>query len=641
VDSSGNWPEDGISVAASHGIEADWGSYSSTQPFSGATAALAAKVAEVHGRGQLYIQYLVAGILWTGNGALGDVRPDLLDYVAIDIDGRRIATPFGSLVMNRANVNEEGWREFLRSEMAAAIDSGVDGFVIDDIQAQTLHIGFDSAGVFNEPDMRGFREFLTTIYTSDELASRYGIQDIGTFSYRDYIMSRGLAQLWRTAPWDVPLFNQFRTFEYHSTLAAYAELFGWARSYSQSRNGKPLIFLGNTSTGGDMSLPFEQSLDLAWLEFPYLHWGYPPRSKTIPASKLTIDGRWKKGTYLTQVPTNEDLDRRGSPPNLAKVLFAEAHAARSEYQVPFKVVGGPAESYAPNLDELAPYYRFLAENRWYYGGDWTWRPRVAILYPVAAYLGGADSYYGAAMALLDAGIQFDALVSGDGRILPNTITLERLRQYPALVLPSPGAMSAEQVRLVLDYLEAGGFVVAWGSIGDADELVRYDVARPSDWRTVQSVGERRVGAGTVSNLSSDDLGSQYFTGRAASTRARIVGAVSRVAPPDVTVGASDLVAVAYRHANDPVLLVHLVNYNYNIDNDSVAAVHNLTVALAPPAGFSMDGKRARLLSPDFSQAEDVAYEINGGTVYFQVPRIEFYGILVVEPIPAAASDTLP
>ncbi len=93
------------------------------------------------------------------------------------------------------------------------------------------------------------------------------------FNYRSYIVGRGLAKQWRSAPWRVPLFNQFRVFEYKSTVAAYTQLFKWARSYARSRTGKEIVFLGNTSTGGDISLPFEKPLDRAWLEFPYLHWG--------------------------------------------------------------------------------------------------------------------------------------------------------------------------------------------------------------------------------------------------------------------------------------------------------------------------------------------------------------------------------
>lgn len=637
VDSSGSWPEDGITVAESYEIPVDWGSYSA-QPYVGYDpVALAAKVAEVHQRGQLYLQYLTAGIVWDGPGAIADRKPELLDYVAIDIDGQKIVRPFGDLMMYRANMNEEGWREFLRSEMAAAIDAGADGFVIDDIQAQTLEVGGETGGTFNAPDMRGFREFLKAIYPPAALSSRFGIDDIDTFDYREYIVARGLAGQWRSEAPNVPLFNPFRTYQYQSTLAAYAELFGWARSYSLSRTGKPIVFLGNTSTGGDLSLPFEHSLDLAWLEFPYLTWGYPPRSKTIPATKLKIDDRWKKGTFLTQVPTNGDLAARGSPANLSKVLFAEAHAAKAEYQVPYEVVGGPGGIvYSPDLRELAPYYQFLARHRRYFGREWMWRPQVAILYPVAAYTGEADGYYGAALALLEAGVQFDALVSGDGRMFANTVTLDTLRQYPLLVLASPGAMSAAQVELVLAYLSAGGYVLTWGSIGEADELGQLDVQRPSDWRTVQTVGERRVGEGTVHNLSPNELGREYFRARDAATRTRIVDAVAGVVTPDVAVGQPEVVALTYQHSSAPALVVHLVNYNYDIDSDSVTTFNNLAVTFRPPAGFSLDGMHARLLSPDFAEADDVPYDIRDGIVFFDVPRLAYYGVLVVEPAPAAA-----
>lgn len=228
-------------------------------------------------------------------------------------------------------------------------------------------------------------------------------------------------------------------------------------------------------------------------------------------------------------------------------------------------------------------------------------------------------------------------MSGDDRILPNTITLEMLRKYRALVPASPGSMSAAQVRLVLDYLAGGGYVVAWGSIGEADELVQFDIERPPEWRQVQTVSEHRVGAGTVLNLSREEIGREYFTARTASARERIVNALARVASPDVSIGASEVVAMLYQHATEPVLVVHLVNYNYGIDNDSVAAFNNLPVRIRLPEGFRMDGTRVRLLSPDLTEPADVPRQVDpDGTVLLVIPRLEFYGVLVIEPDPAAA-----
>lgn len=620
---------DASAVAGSFEIPLDW-VMEAMYPCAGCSrATLDAHVQMIHARGQLYVLYVSAGLVYKGGNLLGDLRPDLLDAAAVDLDGRKMTSSWGSLTTYKMNVNEPVWREFLRSEIAAGIEAGADGIVFDDIQAQVLTVGFNPAGVFNEPDMEGFRAFLRTVYAPDVLASRFGITTLDTFNYRTYILERGHADRWRSTPWEVPLFNEFRVFEYQSTLQHYAEMVRWAKDHAETTTGKSIVFLGNTSTGLDMSLPFERSLDVAWPEFPYKQFGWPPRCKAIPSAKVTTNGRLKKGVYLTQVPTNTELVERGHPPNIAKIFLAEAYAARAEYQVPYEVVGASG-NYSPDLRELAPYYQFVAANRSWFGKDWTWRPRVAIFYPVSSYIGGPDSYYGAALALLESGVQFDAVFSGDGRMMLNTATPATLAPYPVVVLSNAVGMTAEQVQLILDYVRGGGTVVGWGSPGAANEFQDWSVQREADWRNFWSVGSRQVGNGTMTLVSQSDLAREYFTNRTAAARDDMLRAVAPMAPAEVATNVEHVVGLIYRHAVDDRLAIHLVNYDYNLENDSVREVGPVTVRVRLPAGFDLAGKRVRFLSPDIGEPQAIEYQVADGRATFTVPRLYIYGIIAVD-----------
>ncbi len=626
---------DASAVAAAYGIPLDW-VLQSTYPCANCDRrGLEDRVSAIHARGQLYLQYVSAGIVYKGGGNLGDLRPDLLAAAALDIDGQPITSTFGAMTTYKMNMNEPAWQEFLRTEIAAAVAAGADGIVLDDIQAQTLAIGWESRGVFNPPDMEGFREFLRGVYTPDVLATRFGIPDLDRFDYGAYIRARGEAGRWRTAPWEVMLYNEFRVFEYQSTLQHYAAMTGWAREIARTTQGKDIVFLGNTSTGLDMSLPFERSLDEAWVEFPYMDFGYPPRCKVMPSAKVTTSGRVKKGTYLTQVPTNTDLVSRGHPPNIAKIFLAEAYAARAEYQVPYEVVGASG-NYSPDLRALAPYYQFVATNRSWFGSDWTWTPRAAIFYPVSAYLAGADSYYGAALPLVESGIAFDVVFSGDDRMMPNEAGVEALRRYPVIVLANTVAMTSAQIQIVLEYVRGGGRVVAWGSPGAANEFQDWSVARPAEWRAFWSVGRHPLGTGTFTLVTQEDLGREYFTNRSASAREKMLGPIAEVAPPDMAASAEPVVAIAYRHRTEDRLVVHLVNYDYSLESDTVRDAGPFEVTVRLPVGFDWSGKRVRLLAPDVAEAEPIEVRIERDRATFVVPRLGIYGLVAVDAVPSDA-----
>lgn len=624
---------DASAVAGSYGIALDWVLQSTYPCASCNQAALSSGVGTIHSRGQLYVQYISAGLVYAGGGNLGDLRPELLNAAAVNIDGQKITSTFGAMTTYKMDINEPAWRDFLRTEITAAVNAGADGITFDDIQAQVLAIGWEPRGVFNPPDMAGFREFLRGVYSPAVLASRFGITNLDAFDYGAYLRGRGDADRWRTAPWDVVLYNEFRVFEYQSTLQQYADLITWARQLARSTTGRDIVFLGNTSTGLDMSLPFERSLDEAWVEFPYKDYGYPPRGKVTPSAKVTTNGRVKKGAYLTQVPTNTDLVSRGNPPNISKIFLGEAYAARAEYQVPFEVVGGSG-NYSPDLRQLAPYYQFIATNRSWFGKTWTWAPRAAIFYPVAAYIGGPDSYFGPALALVEAGVSFDVVFSGDDRMMPNEATLDALRRYRVIVLANTVAMTSAQVQLVLDYVRGGGMVVAWGSPGGANEFQDWSITRPSDWQAFWRVGNHPLGAGSFSLVSQSDLGRDYFANRSSSSRDAMLQPIEAIAPPDMSTTAENVVAIAYRHASGDRLVVHLVNYDYNIGNDAVREAGPVDVTVRVPAGFDLSGKRARLLSPDYSDVQAVDIRVQGDRVTFTVPQLYIYGLIVVDRSPS-------
>ena len=624
--------QEGLQVCDSYGLPIDWAIVTFPYGVQGSLYWVKKKITEIHRLGKLAVVYTNAGDLGVGEaGSLGEIRPDLVSCAAVDIDGRKISRPAGQSTMYTGDLNEAAWRNFLRAEIRTAIAAGADGVCLDCIGAQAPLASL--GGVFNTPDMLGFREFLRQAYSAGDLLSKFGIADINVFDYGEYIRSRNLSSTWKTRAWEVPLYWQFYVYEARSVYQVLNTMLAEAREFARSSFGRDIIFTGNTSPGFDVNFWYEDLLDLGWVEYPYHVPGYPPLGKSIPSFKLKVRDQWKKGTYVNMTTNAYDLQQRGQPSNIAKIWIAEAYAAQSEYQVPFDVPALPSGAYSPDLSVLSPYYQFIADHGTYFGAAWSVRPRVGVLYPVSSYIGSSDNYQGTALALFDAGVQFDVLFSGDDRILENRLTLARLRTYPVLILGNTYALTARQIQIILDYVRDGGTVVGWGFLGYADEFDDWSLTAslPAEWRDFWTVGTHALGSGRFLLLTQSDLGNAYYHNRSAALRDQIVQAFSGTADAEATSTAGDNVNfLAYSNAANSKLVIHMLNYNYNINSDAFATQGFFTLSFRLPYGFSMSGKSVRLISPDFSDIKTVTYSQRGQIIDLGIPSLAIYNLLVIE-----------
>src|SRR5690606_9684321 len=71
--------------------------------------------------------------------------------------------------------------------------------------------------------------------------------------------------------------------------------------------------------------------------------------------------------------------------------------------------------------------------------DWNWE----LVSPVG--------YLGMSKLLMDANIQYDAILFPDSRFPSNDINLELLSKYSCIILPNTFSLSDDQVNLLLDY----------------------------------------------------------------------------------------------------------------------------------------------------------------------------------------------
>jgi hypothetical protein len=75
----------------------------------------------------------------------------------------------------------------------------------------------------------------------------------------------------------------------------------------------------------------------------------------------------------------------------------------------------------------------------------------------------------------------------------------------------------------------------------------------------------------------------------------------------------------------------MINYRYSINKDTIKSAKNFFVTVSLPEGFSLDGKKARLYSPDLSSPVNIKiHKVGATSARFKIPRLKYYDLLVIE-----------
>jgi len=576
------------------------------------------QVARMHAQGGRYMGELQLWDIYS----LAE-HPELLNAVVIDIDGQPVetfdSTPEDPLYWG--NTNHPIYQAYLRDQCRAMVDLGVDGITIDEMNGTSAA----SSGSFGEPDMSMFRTYLADHYTPQELLNQFGIADIETFDYGQYIHDNDLVDEWKTAPWSVPLNEDYNSFQENAIHNFLTELVSDTKAYAQTTYGRELAFTGNVYGFMGFSLIFTPLLDFYTVEYMYREYGYPPQSQAIPAFKRTRALRDQPALFIPG--DMEALAARDSTSTLLTIFIAEAYASQGAMMEFDKWFG-----YTVDWDALAPVYRFVQDNAFLYE-ELDSLAQVAVLYSHRSDMEGwvyyLNPYRGLTYALLDGHIQYDVLVLGDDIWLDDTLSAAGLAPYQLVFLPNAAYLSNSQVDTLLSFVNGGGVVVAWGDTGIYDETGQ-EADRP-ELETLTVTGTHSYGAGWFITLTGDpDPGDTYRQTHDPAVRQQLVAPVNEYAGRVTTTSAPrTLNILAYERMNGSQLIAHLINYDYDLETDQVTSTVPFTMALQTPAGFlDQDNVQLYRMSPPHTVPSLLNFAIDGSLLVIDHPGVEMFDVLI-------------
>jgi len=497
-----------------------------------------------------------------------------------------------------------------------AIDAGADLIVFDELQGNELTLYWPNSTGYCDDCLRAYREHLGTKYSEQELAEKFGIEDLASFDFVKRLGPQG------GKPWAETdsLFKELWTLQKRNSFERGKRVVEGLRAYMKEA-GRSIPVCGNTTEMGLQQFTGIRLSAVQWgsvLDFAAFENSRKdllPRGKWVAAEKLAV------ATY--EMPPAVLI--RYDPLHKMELEYLEGKSNRSVY-----LYGLLAEAYANGVgfvnyhqekglpqaaglwNDVFEAQRFVLKNAELFDPNATTGANVAVLYienEGQRYRGA--SYLGLTQALAESNIPFDVIVDGGDGFVPVKLTVEDLMPYGLVVLPQALGLAPAQMQALERFVKNGGKVLTADPAGAGFDLLPQ-VEMPD--------GSRK------------DAGAAYFAGYDEAVRRQIAQAVSARAelPLEISGAGRDVCAYPRYDAAGERLVIHLINSDYDTAANVMRSKQNIRLRVKRPAWYK-EGRPATVYSPDFEDGAIVNCPAAtlGEFVEITVPKLDVYSLVVL------------
>jgi len=550
------------------------------------------------------------------------------------------------------SIHNPYYLEYVKKCLEIDVNIGFDGINLDNINCTAF--GFWNGGDFSPWAEHKFKEYLSNTHSEKQL-STMGVRDLDEFNLREYLSNRGYFNNVHIDDPIVKIWSRFECVAFNEFLQAVCE---HAKNYAKSRGRDWFAVSGNVYNLRGWPSPFTilgtNHFDIVWLE-ENGYWIPPGRISLVTKQGLAFSGS-RKPVWQLVSSENPEAGKylTGDYANLLGIIFAEVYSVGGLCLADrLRFVGFTAPTWlhpmGPKSTELiTSYCRFIRKNERHFLDARPCRPPVAIAYSLPTMMMGFYPSLGLVRSWeWDRGIMgishvldrehipFDFIVLGHPEFWDDTEVLSRLWDYEILVLSNAEAMTERQAQAIRSFVQNGGRLLSFGTIATRDE--NYNQRNTSALRDLARLGLNRFGDGKTLHLSTNP-GYPYWTNVVEDRREDLsnfktisdaVGSlISR--PPIVETNAPDTVSISILWQADRSIQVHLVNLDYDEEDDSIAEKDNLRVKVKIPSGFSIKEKEGRLMTPDGNGSpQQLEYALLDGYVELEVPHLRIYSIATI------------
>ncbi|MBN1370116.1 MAG: hypothetical protein JW954_07780 [Dehalococcoidaceae bacterium] len=595
--------------------------------------------------------YLGAGI--TPMQKPGDKPTPEPQLATVDINGNpiRVIKPgMGDRYSDQywMNLLNPGWQQELTATGKAMIDMGVEGVAVDE-STFNRQVIYEAGGTFDEYSMAGFTKYLAGKYSANELKTRFGITDIGSFNLRDYLAAKNLRDTWNKETWPpMPITYEFGQFQMVESIKFWRQFAAELKNYAAATYGREFFISLNASPQFVTGLMPADFLDYLTCE----HFYFSAKSE-VPKSSVVLKLAEDMADY-TAVLVEITHDRGNVPGNtseLFKYVFADIYPSNGKMIVDgeyFKTMHNwnylDNAKIAYDVGEAARYVAYADSHPEFYGLD---EPaRVAFINSIASRLGASimpveerntwtdHGVKGVIEMLLNLNVPVDTLLAGDGELFTDTLSPAEMGSYDVVILPSVFMASDEEVRLITEYVKNGGNIIQIAHFATHDKT-GTPVSRP-ELETLANPGEHKLGKGSWYTFA-EDIGDDYYRNQDNDVAYLPVQRTNKEAvllefknalfgkyEPEITTTAPPTVNIR-RYAGAEGLVLHLSNYNFNQTTDTFTPVQPFEITVSLPSGTVP----ASAVLHDFEtgNAEKIEMTVADGKATLGIPGLYAYSVI--------------
>lgn len=493
-----------------------------------------------------------------------------------------------------------------------------------------------------EHSKNAFRKYLKEKIPADYLRERYGLTDVANVEppidntmalWREWLQFRS----WSLTDYQRQIREAARTINPNFLLSG--NINGGAYGNMAYTNGDDMEMMGTVE-------------DFFYSEIQH---GLQSVPRTEKGTKISNSGPLKflaaaaqqkpVWMYCVQPSHPKPIPNEKSLYNLIKLNIGEAFANHNTFSVVRESFGKPISPYVhKGAEEI---YAFFKENEANLIGA-KLAANVGIFCSINQFYSDEFSYFNpASRVLADNGIAHVMTVERD-------FSIEELNNYEVIVLPYVPLMSDFQIAELKKYVQNGGGLVMMGLSSLKDEFGRrrenlglseilgFDLQNTPVVMTNKEVGKGRVtfipfnvlpvGKGDTQNTPLPDdhmmYGQGKFPERIKGAFETLPKAVEWTANNKLSAKMSAPYTVEFttmEQKEKNLQLIHLVNYNMNLDGE-VTPTKRISVKFLIP-----DGKKVAKVTfgSPLSDTKEISYQKEGKFIDIKIPDFEVYSLATV------------
>jgi hypothetical protein len=338
--------------------------------------------------------------------------------------------------------NHPEFREHIKGKVTRGLEFGANTVHLDDPRGSNW---LERGACFCEHCMEGFRKYLRTHYTNEEL-NEMGIDSPGSYNYREELFNicknkEDFIRTYRDQREILPLIDEYTCF-HHETVS---EFIGELDSLAEVISGMP-VYLSINAYG----LYPEYMVAMDYVDFFATEINFRNWNGGQAACAFRVADALNMSLAMTANAQDWNYIRSEDASTLVKAWIALGYASGHHFMAPFRqwvfIDGLQSANYTGPTEEFSTVYDFVRKYARYFDA-YEAAVQYGILSSQESFRNDDKTVFEISEFFFGNNYPFGIVLAGD-KLLDHPFTSEKLHPYEKIIVPQDALLSEEQKELL-------------------------------------------------------------------------------------------------------------------------------------------------------------------------------------------------